>query len=113
MDPKQSGRKGGQETLKRHGREHFQRLGRRGIRALADRYFNGLIADAMEWLRRRALTLRLDHGVQEKLDQQIANGARVASEELPVILEPQEDPSFWRDLARASKEGERDSEIPF
>jgi hypothetical protein len=35
MDPKQSGRKGGKETLKRHGREHFQKLGKLGIRALA------------------------------------------------------------------------------
>jgi hypothetical protein len=101
MDPKQSGRKGGKETLKRHGLEHFRELGRRGIRSLAARYFNGSIAEAMEWLRRRALTLRLDHGVQEKLDKQIANGARITSEELPVLLEPDEDPAFWRDLVQA------------
>jgi hypothetical protein len=72
-----------------------------------------LIGDAMEWLRRRALTLRLDHGVQEKLDKQIAVGARVASEELPVLLGPETDPSFWRDLAQGAKDHERESEIPF
>jgi hypothetical protein len=57
--------------------------------------------------------LRLAQGVQEKLDNQIAKGASATSEELPVILEPEEDPSFWRDLLRAAKEGERELDIPF
>jgi hypothetical protein len=56
----------------------------------------------MTWLRKRAYELGLARGVEEKLDQQLANGARTASEELPVILEPEEDVSFWRDLVQAA-----------
>jgi hypothetical protein len=113
MDRRQRGRKGGKETLKRYGVQHFRELGRRGIRALADRYFHGSIADAMAWLRKRASELGIARGVQEKLDKQIANGAQTASEEIPVILTPDEDLSYWQELVHAGKRHERESEIPF
>src|SRR5215472_10649188 len=113
MDRSESGRKGGKETFKRYGVKHFRELGRRGIRSLADRYFQGSIADAMTWLRQRAIEIGLARGVQEKLEKQIANGARTASEELPVILSPDDDISYWRDLARTSKEAQKEIDVPF
>jgi hypothetical protein len=68
MDRRAIGRIGGKETFKRYGARYFRELGRRGIRWLADRYFQGSIADAMTWLRQRAYEIGLARGVQQKLD---------------------------------------------
>jgi hypothetical protein len=47
------------------------------------------------------------------LDNQIADGARSAIEELPVILSPEEDVSYWRDRARASREADQEIDLPW
>ncbi len=107
-----SGSAGGKATLAKHGRDHFRDLGKRGMQALASRYFNGSIPDAMSWLRSRRNEHQIAALVDEKLDRQLAAGAFIASEELPVLCEPDCDPSYWRDRARASKT-ENEIDLPW
>src|SRR4051812_15947791 len=95
------GSAGGRETLKRYGVQHFKELGKRGIRATADRYFGGSIADCMEWLRRRGYEFRIAQGVDQQLQARLDAGEGIASVELPVICEPDHDPSYWRDKVKA------------
>ncbi|MBK8255629.1 MAG: hypothetical protein IPK82_23565 [Polyangiaceae bacterium] len=38
---RQHGRKGGQRTPERHGRAHFQRIGRAGFQSTTEKYFDG------------------------------------------------------------------------
>src|SRR5690349_15874514 len=100
MDRGAAGSKGGRTTLERHGVEHFRQLGKLGIRATADRYFAGSIPNAMEWLRKRGYELQMAAGVDAKLGAMIEAGQKVACEELPVVCEPDGDPSYWRSLVR-------------
>ena len=53
MSRQEAGRKGGKETLKRYGREWMRELGKRGLRATANKYFAGSVAECMAFLVRR------------------------------------------------------------
>jgi len=52
------GSKGGKETLKRYGRSWMKELGKRGLRATADKYFAGSVAECMSYLRNKAAELQ-------------------------------------------------------
>jgi hypothetical protein len=69
---------GGRETLKRYGIQHFKELGKRGIRATADGYFGGSIADCMEWLRRGGYEFKIAQGVDQRLQARLDAGEGTA-----------------------------------
>lgn len=106
------GSEGGKATLAKHGIQHFKELGKRGIRATADKYFSGNIADCMDWLRRRGYEQKLAKGVDEQLQAKLDAGAEIASMELPVLCEPDADPSYWRERVRESRR-KAEVELPF
>jgi general stress protein YciG len=49
------GRKGGTSTFRRHGREHMQAIGRRGIAATCERHFGGSRRAMLDDLVQRGL----------------------------------------------------------
>jgi hypothetical protein len=53
MSREEAGSKGGKETLKRYGRAWMQELGKRGLRATANKYFAGSVSECMSYLVRR------------------------------------------------------------
>ena len=107
------GSAGGRETLKRYGVQHFKELGKRGIRATANKYFGGSIADCMDWLRRRGYEHKIAQGVDEQLQARLSAGEAITSIELPVICEPDADPSYWRDRVTASRREQEEIDLPF
>ena len=52
------GSKVGKETLKRYGRSWMKELGKRGLRATANKYFAGSVAECMSYLRKKAAELQ-------------------------------------------------------
>lgn len=97
------GAEGGRETFRRHGRKHMQAIGARGFATLVARHFAGDKPAAVAWLHARAAESLIDRLVAEKLDRQIEGGATCVAEEIPIILWPDDDPTFddaepcWRE----------------
>ena len=56
------------------------------IRGLADRYFFGSIGEGMEWFRSRRDEYQVEALVAEKQAVVLANGRKIAYEELPRVL---------------------------
>ena len=105
------GREGGIATFLKHGREHMAALGRKGYMVTCARWFGGDRAEMNGWLRKQAAERQIERLVSAKLDARIANGEKCVCEELPVILEPGDDPFFdetptqWAERALAPKPG--------
>lgn len=51
----------------------------------------------MSWLRSRQAELAIEGLVAQKHATLLANGREIVVEELPVLLEPDDDSSYWRD----------------
>jgi hypothetical protein len=100
MSRQEAGRKGGQETLKRYGRLWMTELGKRGVRATANKYFGGSIAECMSYLRKKAAELQI---------AALAENEAMTCIEVPIILEPDFDPFFdapvptWQDRIARDK----------
>lgn len=47
----QIGRKGGQTTVQRHGRDHMSRIGKQGFQTTTNRHFQGQRSWHIAWLR--------------------------------------------------------------
>ncbi len=78
--------------------DHQSNAGKRGIRGLAEKYFDGSIDQAMSWLRSRQAELAIAALVAEKQTAMQANGREICCEELPVLCDTDCDPSYWRDM---------------
>jgi hypothetical protein len=63
----------------------MQELGRRGLRATADRYFGGSVAECMAYLRKKGAEVQIATLADEE-------GMRCV--EVPVLLDPDDDPFF-------------------
>ena len=89
-------------------------IGRKGFNALVNRYFGGDASEAKAWLHRQASERHIDRLVSQKL----AEGEETCIE-LPVILDPDDDPTFiekpsWRERVRASRRKvEQEIDLPF
>ena len=100
MSPQEAGSQGGRETLRRYGRSYMKELGKRGLRATANKYFAGSIAECMSYLRKRAAELQVAG---------LADNAAAACVEVPIILDPDADPFFdepspsWQDRVARDK----------
>ncbi len=81
----QAGSKGGKETLRRYGRSWMKELGKRGIRATADKHFGGSIADCMAYLRQKGAELQI---------AALADDEGMTCVEVPILLDPGSDPFF-------------------
>ncbi len=69
-------------------------LGRKGYMVTCARWFGGDAGAMNDWLRKQAAERQIERMVSAKLDARIAGGEECACEELPVILEPGDDPFF-------------------
>lgn len=88
------GREGGIATFLKYGREHMAALGRKGYMVTCARWFGGDEAEMNRWLHNQAAERQIERMVAAELDARIAAGETCACEELPVILEPGNDPFF-------------------
>jgi hypothetical protein len=66
----------------------------------------------MDRLRRKGYELE---GVAEQLNARRDAGEAIASVDLPVICEPENDPSYWRDRDKSSRQRavEEQVDLPF
>jgi hypothetical protein len=105
MSKQEAGRKGGKETLRRYGRSWMQELGKRGLRATANKYFAGSVGECMSYLRKKASELQI---------AALADEEGMACVEVPILLDPDDDPFFeepapaWQERVAYSKPTERD-----
>ena len=94
MSPQEAGSKGGTETLRGYGRDYMKELGKRGLRATANKYFAGSVAECMSYLRKKAAELQV---------ATLADNAAAPCVEVPIFLDPDADPFFddpsprWQD----------------
>ena len=100
MSRQEAGSKGGRETLKRYGRDWMKELGKRGLRATANKYFAGSVAECMAYLRRKAAELQI---------VALADQEGRTCVEVPIFLDPDDDPFFeeadptWQERLAESK----------
>ena len=85
MSSQEAGSKGGKETLKRYGRSWMKELGKRGLRATANKYFAGSVAERMSYLRKKAGELQISA---------LADQEGMTCVEVPILLDPDADPFF-------------------
>jgi hypothetical protein len=85
MSRQQAGSKGGRETLRRYGRSWMKEIGKRGIRATADKHFGGSIAACMAYLRQKGAELQITA---------LADSEGMTCVEVPILLDPDFDPFF-------------------
>ena len=85
MSRQEAGSKGGKETLRRYGRPYMKELGKRGLRATANKYFAGSISECMSYLRKKAAELQI---------VALADHEGMTCVEVPILLDPDNDPFF-------------------
>ncbi len=83
------GREGGIATFLKYGREHMTALGRKGHMVTCARWFQGDEGEMNAWLHKRAAEAQIHRLAAQKL----ASGEETCIE-LPVILSPDDDPTF-------------------
>jgi general stress protein YciG len=81
----EAGRKGGKACVKKHGRKHMKKIGRSGFDAVVARHFGGDAKAYAEYLRRKSTEYQIDA---------LASIGDTSCIELPVILDPDDDPFF-------------------
>jgi len=85
MSRQQAGSKGGKETLRRYGHHYMKELGKRGLRATANKYFAGSVAECMSYLRKKAAELQI---------VALADQEEMTCVEVPILLDPDSDPFY-------------------
>ena len=106
LSPQERGRLGNQAAREANP-DHQRNAGKRGIRALASKYFDGSIDQAMSWLRSRQSELAIAALVAEKQAAMLANGREIVCEEISVMCDPDSDPSYWREMVSDRGRGRR------
>lgn len=110
LSPQERGQLGNQAAREKNP-DHQRDAGKKGIRALAARYFDGSIGEAMSWLRSRRTELQVIQGLEEKQAAELASGKDITCTEFPVFCDPDSDPSYWRDKVRSGQQAS--FELPF
>ncbi len=85
MSRQEAGSKGGKETLRRYGRLYMKELGKRGLRATANKYFAGSVAECMSYLRKKGAELQI---------VALADQEGMTCLEVPILLDPDADPFY-------------------
>ncbi len=83
------GREGGIATYQKHGRGHMAAIGRKGYMVTCARWFHGDEGEMNAWLHKRAAEAQIHRLAAGKLA-----GGEETCIELPVILDPDDDPTF-------------------
>ena len=60
----------------------------------------------MAYLRSRQTTYQLDQAADEQNAKMLANGREIACCEIPIVTDPMDDPTFWRDRIRRREEAQ-------
>jgi hypothetical protein len=101
MNKQEAGRKGGTNTLRRYGKEHFRQIGKRGFLSFVNRYLSGNGSEAMAYLRKKWAELQL---------VRLADQEGQTCIETPVLLEPDDDVFFepsWQERVRSATKEQR------
>lgn len=77
--------KGGRETVKRYSRPYMKELGKRGLRATANKSLAGSISQCMSYLRKKAAELQI---------AALAYQEGMTCVEVPIMLDPDANPFF-------------------
>lgn len=116
MDRGEAGSLGGKETLRRYGTQHFRELGRKGFETTVARHWNGDCQGFREYLANRRWERQTASFADSEIQRRLEAGEKIASVELPVMADPDEEPSFreagWRDQVKGSRQ-EDEPELPF
>jgi hypothetical protein len=91
------GSQGGKALYHKRGKAWMRELGRRGFASLVNRHFGGNRSDAIRWLHAHAA----ESHVAQLLDEEHAAVNGIHCTEIPVFLDPDNDPFFteptsWR-----------------
>lgn len=85
--------------------DHQSKAGKAAIQSVAAKYANGSIDDWMAYLRSRQTTYQLDQAADQQNAKMLANGREIASVELPVVCEPEDD-VFWQEMVTRKGRGQ-------
>jgi hypothetical protein len=100
------GTEGGKVLYHKRGKAWMREIGRRGFAALVNRHFGGDRDEAIRWLHAHAAESQVAH----LLTDQDAAGKGVRCTEIPIFLDPDNDPFFdepatWRERVKDGAKG--------
>lgn len=100
------GAEGGKALYDKRGKAWMREIGRRGFAALVNRHFGGDRSEAIRWLHAHAA----ESQVARLLEDQQAAGSGIQCTEIPVFLDPDNDPFFdesatWRERVKSVAKG--------
>lgn len=81
-------------------------IGAKGFESTVNRYWAGDKAAYLEHQRQRANQAVLEDLTDIKLRAELAAGKEIASAELPVIVDPDDDGTFWQDMVQRKGRGQ-------
>jgi hypothetical protein len=100
------GAEGGKALYHKRGKAWMREIGRRGFASLVNRHFGGDRSEAIRWLHAHAA----ESQVARLLEDQDTAGSGVPCTEIPIFLDPDNDPFFdepatWRERVQAGAKG--------
>lgn len=98
--------RGGKTTVERHGKPHMAEIGKAGFATTVARHWGGDKAAYLEHQRQRANQAVLDGLIDADHRAKLDAGAEITSTELPVILDPADDESFWQNMVHRKGRGQ-------
>jgi hypothetical protein len=94
MDRSAAGSKGGQATFERYGARHMAEIGAKGFATTVARHWQGDRRAYRDYLGLKRHEAQIESFVDRELRRRLENGAQIASMELPVLSEPDDDVPF-------------------
>lgn len=121
MSRSEAGRKGGNKLFQDRGPAYMAEIGAKGFASTVARHWQGDRAAYRDYLGLRRHEQRIEEAVDAEMARRLTAGAKTACVELPVICDPDDDPTFlegstsWRRRIIAERAGRvvEDLEIPF
>ena len=92
MDRGAAGAKGGRETFRRYGSKYMAEIGKRGFEATVNHHWKGDRDGYRQYLANRGWEKRTASFVDRELERRLEEGAPIASMELPVVADPDDEP---------------------
>jgi hypothetical protein len=87
----QRGSAGGRACVERHGKQYMAEIGRKGFASLVASKFQGDRQGCIDWLHARAHEKMIEGFADRELARMLDQGEQIASIDLPVISEPDEE----------------------
>jgi hypothetical protein len=89
------GAAGGRATVKKHGKAHMAAIGAKSFAATVARHYAGDREEYLRAQRAKAAEYGVSGFVDRLLREELAEGKRIASRELPVFSDPDDDGLPW------------------